>query len=803
MKVSGIFLLIAIFSGFSGPRCGAAVYHSNGSAANVQQIHDTQAVDGDTITLPAGTFIWVSGVDITKAVTIQGQGIGATVIRDANQSGPDINFSLVANKLSRLTGIEVQDGGRGSASDVIRAQGTNTDGGRFRMDHCKMNDVNGYTTMETVIGVIDHNSFICVSHECAVRIWGTFWNGGSGFGDESWAAATNFGSDKFLFIEDNNFEQRGPPPRRPAATDSFAGARFVFRHNRVSDCTVQTHGTETSGRYRGNRALEVYNNTFQGTDRNRFVGGLRSGTCLFHDNTISGYWTGSTVFSCDNYRDLWTFDPWGGADGTNPWDVNSGPFYSGTAAAGGDLTVRVSGNPWTTNQWAGYTIRKDNGGSNNGGFAGILSNTSNTITFAGADFGANLNFNVGDTFKIYRVVQALDQPGRARGSLITGGSDPNVPPGWNDQVTEPCYSWNNIAGGTQSVGFYGSEYTIRPGEHYFNETPMPGYTPYTYPHPLVTGTGTPTPTPTGTPTPTPSPTSTATVTPPATPTSTPRPTATPAPSATISPTPGPTATPTPSPTATPVPGGNPPTDFNHDGHPDYLLYNAGTRQTAVWYLNNNAYIGGAYAPTLPVGWRVIDVADFNRDSYSDYALFAPNTNQTALWYLSGPTFIGSTYGPTLPNGWEFVGTADFNGDNKPDYVLYNAGTRQTAVWYMDNNVHVGGGYGPTLPPGWNLIGVADFNGDGHPDYAVVYASTGQTVIGYLSGLTLIGAALGPTIPGGWALVATADFNGDGNPDYTLYQASTRQTAIWYLNNNVHVGEAYGPTLPAGWILAAP
>jgi len=30
--------------------------------------------------------------------------------------------------------------------------------------------------------------------------------------------------------------------------------------------------------------------------------------------------------------------------------------------------------------------------------------------------------------------------------------------------------------------------------------------------------------------------------------------------------------------------------------PDYLLYNASTRQTAIWYLNNNIYVNGAYAP---------------------------------------------------------------------------------------------------------------------------------------------------------------------------------------------------------------
>src|SRR5439155_24852979 len=73
MKVSGILLFILIFSGFFGSRCEATVYNSNGSAANVQQIHDTQAVDGDTITLSLGTFSWSTHVTITKGITMQGQ----------------------------------------------------------------------------------------------------------------------------------------------------------------------------------------------------------------------------------------------------------------------------------------------------------------------------------------------------------------------------------------------------------------------------------------------------------------------------------------------------------------------------------------------------------------------------------------------------------------------------------------------------------------------------------------------------------------------------------------------------------
>jgi hypothetical protein len=259
-------------------------------------------------------------------------------------------------------------------------------------------------------------------------------------------------------------------------------------------------------------------------------------------------------------------------------------------------------------------------------------------------------------------------------------------------------------------------------------------------------------------------------------------------------------TPPPTPTPTPEAGTAIVADFNGDGHLDLVLRNARTRQTAIWHLNNNVFISGAFGPTLPVGWGLRGAADFNTDSHPDYGLFNSTSRQTAIWYLSGPTFIGGAYGPTPPSGWTLVAIADFNGNGKPDYVLYNAGTRQTAIWYLNNNVFISGAFGPTLPAGWGLRGVADFNGDGHPDYALFNSATRQTAIWYLSGPTFIGGAYGPTLPSGWALVATKDFNGNGKPDYVLYNAATRQTALWYLNNNVFVSSAYGPTLPAGWSL---
>jgi hypothetical protein len=246
-----------------------------------------------------------------------------------------------------------------------------------------------------------------------------------------------------------------------------------------------------------------------------------------------------------------------------------------------------------------------------------------------------------------------------------------------------------------------------------------------------------------------------------------------------------------------------PTDFNGDGHPDYVLYKAGTQQTAVWYLNNNVYIASAFTPTLPADWIVVSTADFNRDGHPDYALFRPSTRQTVIWYFSGVTRIGSTYGPTPPSGWALVATGDFNSDGKPDYVLYNASNHKTVVWYLNNNVYVSGNYGPTLPAGWNVVGVADFNGDGKSDYLLFNASTRQTVIYYLSGTTRIGSLYGPTSPAGWSVVGVADFNRDGKPDYLLFNASNLHTVIWYMNNNVRIASTYGPTLLAGWTVAAP
>lgn len=494
-----------------------AVTITNGSLSDTQA-KCTSAADGDTIRLPSGSYTWTGTLTINKAITLDSA--GGTVIRDGMQSGQLFMVKLVSGKFTRITGIEIQDSGSrtnyaNAPSGMFHVDGSNTDGSTFRLDHCRLGNLNGGFVFDTVIGVIDHNNID--QGRMTIYPYGSRWNG-SDNGDGSWAATEGFGTDKFIFIEDNILTNS--VGGQPSVTDAYAGARYVVRYNEIHDLTIQNHGTESTGRIRGSRCEEIYNNKFIGSGRNKYIGASRSGVVLLHDNTISGYWDGLTQFGLNNYRTHWAFTPWGGADGVNPWDVNEpNAFFTGTAAANSSgTTVTVSGANFTSNQWAGYSLRRltDKGGTGTVNFSEISGNTSNSITFEGASYGANMSFAASDSLEIRRIKQVLDGSGRGKGSLVSG-NPPTRPVGWNDQGTSPCYSWNNRSE-TKPVNFVPTSGTIKKGEHYFDDTPMPGYTPYTYPHPLATGGGTPppatpTPAPTTTPVPTGTPIPTATGTP--------------------------------------------------------------------------------------------------------------------------------------------------------------------------------------------------------------------------------------------------------------------------------------------------
>src|SRR6266508_557195 len=507
MKVSGkiILLCILILSGFSGPLYGATVYHSNGTAANVQLIHDTQAVDGDTITIPAGTFSWSAGVRISKGVTLLGQTTTDPVHKTANDqtiildnvtrgSGgrPIIDVETVAGKSYRVSGISFRPG---SVTDMnynglIKLAGTSL---AVRFDHCHFatmpHQAIDIAVSGAIYGAIDHNvlDFFSGTTQSIATYMGNW--GGLDNGDGSWIEPAYYGSGKFIFIEDNCFNNTSGN-EFAGVLDDLRGARWVLRYNHLYDVEVQSHGTE-SGRYRGGRARECYNNDFHFTVT-RNAGGIRSGGIITHDNTWYGAQP-SGGFTLQNYRNFfaWLGSPWRGASGDNPWDSNDphGLYESGTCSAGSDRNhiVDLTKN-WTTNRWAGFTAKRFSDSQ----IGYIESNTNNTLNvFWYTDSGGGAVWTAGDQYQIRKVLIALDQPGRGAGGLINVNN-----PAWPRQALEPCYSWNDRHTPTNtSVDIHkgtGASSLVE-GRDFYNNTPMPGYTPYTYPHPLVSAQPSPAP----------------------------------------------------------------------------------------------------------------------------------------------------------------------------------------------------------------------------------------------------------------------------------------------------------------------
>jgi hypothetical protein len=67
-----------------------------------------------------------------------------------------------------------------------------------------------------------------------------------------------------------------------------------------------------------------------------------------------------------------------------------------------------------------------------------------------------------------------------------------------------------------------------------------------------------------------------------------------------------------------------------------------------------AFLGGVYGPTLPSAWTLVGATDFNDDGYPDYVLYNASTRQTAIWYMNNNALLSGAYGPTLPASWNLV-----------------------------------------------------------------------------------------------------------------------------------------------------
>ncbi len=333
VSIAGFLLLLS-----TAPHAGAATIAASSCSNTAVTTAMASAIDGDTITIPAGNCTWSGAITTSKGITIQGAGINVTII-----NGYGFDLTVPNGKSWRVTGMTL----RGSA-----CIGAYTNSKSWRVDHIMFDAVSpGSRCQNRIIwieptgpdytkGLIDHNTFQSPGAiQVHMRAAG---DGGNG----EYIRSLGLGTDDAVYIEDNAFIHSTLQISNPT-TDCDGGGRLVFRYNTVQNSYFEMHDAIVGG-LRSCRKWEVYNNTFKMTYESgqfTFIG-IRGGTGVIANNTFQsgGYYITSPIVV-----GLYRIAQLGG----DPWDVqcssSSGNFLGASTSiptsctSSGGSCIRLDG----------------------------------------------------------------------------------------------------------------------------------------------------------------------------------------------------------------------------------------------------------------------------------------------------------------------------------------------------------------------------------------------------------------------------------------------------------------------------
>ena len=445
--MKNLFLLSVIFLCLATAAHAGDINAASCSHTAVQAAINS-ASNGDRVLVPAGSCTWTTTVTISnKGITLQGAGVNQTNITDQGSSGNALLISGASHAnfvtLTGFTFIKGTDHVRG----ILEISGTQAEIG-FRFHHLRLLSATSGSRGISVIGLyglIDHVTFDVTASTGSIQSISVFGSPtGSDGGFSPWTRPLSFGTDNAVYIEDNTFNYGS---RDEDCVDAYAGARLVIRHNAFNNAHIGFHGTDSGG-MRSPVSAEVYSNIFANNTSSAYrAGTIRGGTSVWYNNSYGGshgQWQGITILYYRACPDMWLGD-WKTCDGTN-WRIGSTVLT--------DPASRVSSTSGSVSFCSGNRE---------------LICTSNT-TCAAAGAGTCTTFFDGSGTAGY---PCRDQPGRGPG-----------------QALAPIYAWGNTGGvrlvtydGKTSCGVGLGNY-LQEGRDYYNDTKMPEYVAYTYPHPL-------------------------------------------------------------------------------------------------------------------------------------------------------------------------------------------------------------------------------------------------------------------------------------------------------------------------------
>jgi Protein of unknown function (DUF4038)/Putative collagen-binding domain of a collagenase len=466
MSVAKFFAVvsIALLSGISGAlgytTTPTGVLQTDGSALDVQAAIDASP-DGGTIQIPAGSYTWSTTVTIPgKFVHLVGIGSPTIASTIANDQALDIFQSSQGN--IEVSGINWTQGDMQANYHFLVGIFAGANGSQPVLFHdCSLSvttNAEGCLTVQVNGNVIWNCTFDSNKEDCiGIR----FKQGSeSTVVGDAWQSPSTMGMDDLSGTLNTYIEDCTFKTMFLQGISIDDNARVVIRHNAFTDSAIASQGQDLSPW--GLRHFEIYANTFSFTD------GQNEGPSVGSDGypLNLNYWVellGGTGVVFDNVMPDLQSEWLGARASIRIYDLNIQRHSNNIDCQTHYPSARQIGTTWI----------------GEGGFS-----------FQGAPIdGTGYGF---DPLFIWN---------------NTGGNNAQNP-SLND-YPDDC-------GNGQLIANY-----VQLNRDYILNTPKPGYTPFTYPHPLrAGGAPAPSPTPTPTPVPTPSP-------PPPTPTPSPTPTPTP------------------------------------------------------------------------------------------------------------------------------------------------------------------------------------------------------------------------------------------------------------------------------------
>jgi hypothetical protein len=513
MRIPKVLLLMFLFSALVTASAQSTYPATTCSESAVQSAYakeQASAVDGDIITIPAGTCTWSSLWSPSPTNTLTFQGAGAmtpatsctftpgtactttsgsdqTVLTDGTSGTGMWYITIAANKTVRITGVEYitpssgySDSGNGQWDYICSAGNC-----QLRLDH---DHFYGYSGKWIIIvgwgpfGVADHNLVDLFTGDTN---WISFfngegWNGDNtsyGNGNGSWADSSKWGSSQAFFMENNVF-----PNDESAAgvyvNDCSNGGRQVIRYNTFNSPANGIQAHEGGGPNRGCRTTEVYGNTSTASGTG-VLDGVRSGSGLVWGNV--GSWQRIFTPSIDRTNnDNSEFNPENlgmcgqGASGTAMSSGTAVTWMSGENSGGGEY-------PFFTN-WPDESTPKMMLNGTSYPIASCSSSTSCTLTgLTGSNASAVPWYapSVWDGNSTSYGYPCYDQPGRGKGDLITGTftSQNRVDSvtgtaTWPHEAVDPNYVFDNTnsySGGVCVAIATSDKYDIEDNRDYYQQ----------------------------------------------------------------------------------------------------------------------------------------------------------------------------------------------------------------------------------------------------------------------------------------------------------------------------------------------